>query len=257
MTRIARLFAMAALALAWTCPAEARPVTVFAAASLKTALDAVAAAFTDATGTETRLSYAGSSALARQIEQGAPAQVFVSANPGWMDVLDGQGLLAPGTRTNLLTNRLVLIAGQGMDVTLDPVPGADLAAALGDGRLAMALVDAVPAGIYGKAALQSLGLWDAIAERVAQTDNVRAALRLVAAGEAPLGIVYATDAAAEPRVRVVGVFAPSSHPPILYPAAIVGDGDTPEARAFLAFLAGPLAGALFREHGFGLGGGGD
>ena len=256
MTRIARLFAMAALALAWTCPAEARPVTVFAAASLKTALDAVAAAFTDATGTETRLSYAGSSALARQIEQGAPAQVFVSANPGWMDVLDGQGLLAPGTRTNLLTNRLVLIAGQGMDVTLDPVPGADLAAALGDGRLAMALVDAVPAGIYGKAALQSLDLWDSVAGHVAQADNVRAALWLVAMGEAPLGIVYATDAAAEPKVRVVATFPETSHPPIVYPAAILAEGDSPAARAFLAFLTGPGAGAVFTGHGFALAGGG-
>ena len=250
MTRIARLFAMAALALAWTCPAEARPVTVFAAASLKTALDAVAAAFTDATGTETRLSYAGSSALARQIEQGAPAQVFVSANPGWMDVLDGQGLLAPGTRTNLLTNRLVLIAGQGMDVTLDPVPGADLAAALGDGRLAMALVDAVPAGIYGKAALQSLGLWDSVAARVAQTDNVRAALALVATGEAPLGIVYATDAVAEPAVSVLGRFPAETHPPIVFPVALLTEATDPADAAFLDALHGAAARAVFERNGF-------
>lgn len=254
MTRLTRCIAAAALALAIAGPVRAGDVTVFAAASLKTALDAVAADFTEETGIATRLAYAGSSALARQIQQGAPAQLFVSANPDWMDVLETGGLLAPGTRVDLLSNRLVLIAGGASDIALDLVPGADLAGALGDGRLAMALVAAVPAGIYGKAALQSLGLWDSVAGRVAQADNVRTALRLVAVGEAPLGIVYATDAAADPRVRVVAVFAETDHPPILYPAAVIADGDTAEARALLAYLTGPQASALFRSHGFGLAG---
>ena len=234
-------------------PARAEAtVTVFAAASLKTALDEVAALFGSIGETQVRISYAGSSALARQIQQGAPAQVFVSASIDWMDLLETDGLLAPGSRTDLLTNRLVLIAGSGTGAPLDLVPGANLAGALGDGKLAMALVDAVPAGIYGKAALQSLGLWDSVAPRVAQADNVRAALRLVAVGEAPLGIVYATDATAEPDVRVVGTLPEDSHPPIIYPAAIMAEGDGPETRAFFAFLTGDAAGAVFLRHGFGL-----
>jgi molybdate transport system substrate-binding protein len=264
MNRIARLAATAALSLALALPAtlaaRAGEVTVFAAASLKTALDAVAAQFHDAGGVRVQVSYAGSSALARQIQQGAPAQLFISANSEWMDVLETDGLLAPGTRTDLLTNRLVLIAASDSTVTLDLTPGPDagasLAGALGDGRLAMALVDAVPAGIYGRAALQSLDLWDSVAGHVAQADNVRAALWLVAMGEAPLGIVYATDAAAEPQVRVLATFPESSHPPIVYPAAILAEGDTPEARAFLTFLTGPGAGAVFTGHGFALAGGG-
>jgi molybdate transport system substrate-binding protein len=256
MNPFLRLATAAALALSATLPVQAAEVTVFAAASLKTALDEVAARFHDSGGDTVQISYAGSSALARQIQQGAPAQLFISASTDWMDVLAGDGLLAAGTRTDLLTNRLVLIAGSDTDTTLDLAPGADLAGALGaDGRLAMALVDAVPAGIYGKAALQSLGLWDSVAGHVAQADNVRAALRLVAVGEAPLGIVYATDANAEPQVRMVGVFPEDSHPPIVYPAAILAEGDTPQARAFFAFLTGARAGAVFTRHGFGLDGG--
>ncbi|MFV0512558.1 MAG: molybdate ABC transporter substrate-binding protein [Jhaorihella sp.] len=256
MNLFLKLAVGAALALSAPLPAAAE-VTVFAAASLKNALDAVATRFEGGGGTTVQVSYAGSSALARQIQQGAPAQIFISANTNWMDVLEGEGLLAAESRSDLLTNRLVLIAGPASDKTPELAPGGDLADALGeDGRLAMALVDAVPAGIYGKAALQSLGLWDSVADRVAQADNVRAALRLVAAGEAPLGIVYATDAKAEPDVRVVGVFPEDSHPPIVYPVAIVAGGDTPDARAFLAFLTGGDAGAVFADHGFGPGGAG-
>jgi molybdate transport system substrate-binding protein len=227
------------------------PVIVFAAASLKEAMDEVAERFQADTGVQVSRSYGGSSALARQIQYGAPAQVFVSANAAWMDVLQGDGLLVPGTRRPLLANRLVLIGGADRDVSLLVEPDMDLLAALNGGRLAMALVDAVPAGIYGRAALVSLGVWDRVQGRIAQTDNVRAALRLVAVGEAPLGIVYATDAAADPRVRVLGVFPSGSHPPILYPVARLKQDDSAAALAFYDFLRGPQARAIFQQRGFG------
>ncbi len=228
--------------------ARAEPLTVFAAASLKTALDAVAADFAEATdGDMPAISYAGSSALARQIEQGAPADLFVSANAEWMDRVAQAGLLAEGTRRDLLGNRLVLIApgAEGAPLALE-----DLPERLADGRLAMALVEAVPAGIYGQAALEALGVWEKIAPQVVQTDNVRAALALVALGEASLGLVYATDAAAEPRVHVVAEVPEHLHPPIVYPAAILAPGDTPHARAFLKYLAGPEAAGQFQRQGF-------
>lgn len=231
--------------------AQAGPrVTVFAAASLKNALDEVATVYEQKQGTHLSLSYAGSSALARQIQYGAPAQIFVSANGLWMDILEAQAVLAPGTRVNLAGNQLVLIAGPDNDARLEVKPGMDLIAALRGERLAMALVEAVPAGIYGREALITLGIWEVVQPRIAQTDNVRAALRLVALGEAPLGIVYATDAAAEPRVRVLGVFPPGSHPQIVYPAALLQDGDTPASRGFFRFLTGPEAQMIFRRHGF-------
>lgn len=238
------------LAVAAAMPAAAGDVVVFAAASLKNALDDAAAAWRAETGGGVRIAYAGSSALARQIEAGAPADVFISANTAWMDVLDDAGLLAPGTRRDLLTNRLVLVA-HGADaapVTLDA--DGDLAARLGDGRLAMALVDAVPAGIYGKAAMVSLGLWEALAPKVAEADNVRTALALVARGEAPLGIVYATDAAAEADVTVVATFPAESHPPIVYPAAVLAESDNADAAGFLDFLASDEARPLFQRQGF-------
>ncbi len=226
-------------------------VTVFAAASLKTALDEVAELYSG-TGGAVQISYGGSSTLARQIQYGAPAQVFISANADWMDFLEKQELLVPGTRRNLLTNRLVLIAGSQFQASLPIQPGFDLSGELGQDHLAMALVDAVPAGQYGRAALQYLGVWEDVQSRIAQTDNVRAALKLVAMGEAPFGIVYATDARAEPRVRVLGTFPADSHPPILYPVAVV-DGPNPEpALAFLSFLASPPVGEVFLRHGFGL-----
>ena len=231
--------------------AQAGPrITVFAAASLKNALDDVAAAFEQGQDFEVSLSYAGSSGLARQIQLGAPAQIFISANTTWMDALEVLGLLVPGSRVDLLGNQLVLIAGSEADIDLKIAPGMDLAGALQGGRLATALVDAVPAGIYGRAALVSLGVWDQVQDRTVQTDNVRAALRLVALQEAPLGIVYATDAAAEPRVRVVGVFPRDLYPPITYPAALTGPQDSAAARAFFRFLAGPEARVIFRRHGF-------
>jgi len=228
--------------------ARADNVTVFAAASLKEALDDIAAGFHEATDHTATVVLAGSSVLARQIRQGAPADVFISASPDWMDDLEREGLLVADTRFDLVGNTLVLIAhdSDASPVTADP--GRDLAGLLGTGRLAMALVDAVPAGIYGKAALTSLGLWDEAAPRVAQADNVRAALALVATGEAPLGIVYATDAAAERRVSVVATFPESSHPPIVYPVAAITD--TEAAASMLAYLRSDAAREAFARHGF-------
>ena len=228
--------------------AQADEVTVFAAASLKNAMDEIATAFEAETGDVAKVSLAGSSALARQIQQGAPAEVFISANAAWMDRIEADGLLAEGSRVDLLRNALVLVAhGAAAPVAISPE--LDLAGMLGEDRLAMALVEAVPAGIYGKAALENLGLWASVAPRVAQSDNVRSALALVAAGEAPLGIVYATDAVAEPDVSVLGTFPEGSHPPIVYPAARLADAGETAAR-FLAFLQGPQARAAFERQGF-------
>lgn len=227
--------------------ASAGQITVFAAASLKTALEEVAAGWEADTGHRAVLSFAGSSALARQIEAGAPADLYLSANTAWMDHLEEQGLLKEGSRGDLLGNQLVLIGPAGTA----PLPlDEGLVGALDGGRLAMALVDAVPAGIYGKAALIYLDLWDDLEPHVAQADNVRAALALVAMGEAPLGIVYATDARAEPRVGVVAAFPSESHAPITYPAAILAESDAAEAQDFLTYLNGPVAKAVFLRHGF-------
>ncbi|WP_424980464.1 molybdate ABC transporter substrate-binding protein [Leisingera sp. S232] len=226
-------------------------ITVFAAASTKTALDEAAAAFEERTGQQVTLSYAGSPALARQIQLGAPADIFISANSGWMDVLQQDGLTDPATRQDLLSNRLVLIA-HGDNAPLLDLETSDLAQVLGDGRLAMALVDAVPAGIYGKAALASLAQWLAVEPKVAQTTNVRAALALVASGEAPLGVVYATDAAASPAVSVVAAFPQGSHPEIVYPAAAIADREGTGTQAFLDFLRSPAVMEIFERHGFGV-----
>jgi molybdate transport system substrate-binding protein len=241
--------ALAALTAALVpAAASAERITVFAAASLGTALREVEARFEAATGHDLVVSLAGSSALARQIAAGAPADVFVSASPDWMDALEAEGLIAEGTRFDLIGNRLVLAAHGTETAPVEIGPGLDLAALLGEGRLAMALVDAVPAGVYGKAALVHFGLWEEVAPRVAQTDNVRAALALVATGEAPFGIVYATDAAAEAGVRVAATFPEESHPPIVYPAAAVAGSET--ATAFLDWLRGAEARSVFEAHGF-------
>ncbi|MCZ0812493.1 MAG: molybdate ABC transporter substrate-binding protein [Pseudomonadota bacterium] len=242
--------AMLAAALLPATVARAESVTVFAAASMSNAMQEIEDRFEAASGHDLVVSLAGSSALARQIQQGAPADVFISANPGWMDALESEGLIEEGTRFDLLSNAIVLIA-HGRDAA--PVgigPGMDLAGLLDGGRLAMAMADAVPAGTYGKASLVSLGLWDDVATDVAQADNVRAALALVAAGEAPYGIVYATDAAASDKVTVVGTFPADSHPPIIYPVADVVGRDTEAEAAFLEFLRGPEARAAFERQGF-------
>lgn len=223
---------------------------VFAAASLKNATDEIGAAWAATGKAAPRVSLAASNVLAKQIEQGAPADIFFSADLDWMDHAQGKGLIRPETRVNLLANAIVLVAPRDSTATVALAPGLSLAAALGSGRLAMGNVEAVPAGRYGKAALEKLGAWDGVKDRVAQADNVRAALLLVSRGEAALGIVYATDAAAEPNVRVLATFPADSHPPIVYPVALTKDSANPDAGAFLAFLRGPLAKAAFERQGF-------
>ena len=223
---------------------------VFAAASLKTAMDEIATQYEAETGLAPVVTYAGSSALARQIQQGAPADLFISANVGWMDALEDDGLIVSESRVDLLGNALVLISHDAVSTQIDLSSETDLPEMLGDNHLAMALVDAVPAGIYGKASLESLGLWEGVAPLVAQADNVRAALALVALGEAPLGITYATDAVAEPRVSVLGVFPEDSHPPFIYPAAPLSEGDRASAEPFLTYLKGAAARGVFEANGF-------
>jgi molybdate transport system substrate-binding protein len=230
--------------------AAAADVTVFAAASLKNALDAVGAAWEAETGGRATVSYAASSALAKQIEAGAPADVFISADRDWMAYLAERGLIDRASEVELLGNRIVLIAPAGSPAAVEIGEGFDLAGLIGDGHLAMANVEAVPAGLYGKAALESLGVWETVADRVAQAENVRAALALVATGEAPLGIVYATDAMADTKVRLVGSFPEDTHPPIVYPAAVTAEASSAEAGAFLDFLTSETAAARFEAAGF-------
>ena len=238
------------LAAALVLPAAADEVVVFAAASMKTALDPIAEAFQQETGHSVVISYAGSNALAKQILDGAPADIFISASVQWMDEVEKGGEVAEGTRADLLGNTLVLVAHDENAPQVTPAPGFDLAGLLDGGKLAMALVDSVPAGQYGKEALAALGVWDAVAPSVAQADNVRAALALVATGEAPYGIVYATDAAAEPQVHVVGTFPADTHEPIVYPVALLKNASDEADRAFLQALDTPEADAAFAAQGF-------
>ena len=237
------------LALALPAMADAGTVTVFAAASLKGPLDQAAAAWKTATGNDVVLSYGASSALAKQIEAGAPADVFLSAATNWMDKLDADKLIMPDSRADLWGNALVLIAHDphAKPVTLDAA--SDLAAMIGDGKLAMALVDSVPAGQYGKAALTKLGLWDKVSPLVVQTDDVKAALKLVASGNAGYGVVYATDARTA-AVTVVATFPADSHKPITYPGAVIAASTVPEAADFLAFLRTKPASDIFAGQGF-------
>ena len=230
--------------------AQQKPIIVFAAASLKNALDEANARFTKDSGIKAIASYAASPALMRQIEHGAPADVFLSADLAWMDYGVAKNLVRADTRTDLLGNRLVLIAPADTKIaTIAIAPGLDLAGLAGGGRIVTGDVKAVPAGRYAKAALEHLGLWQAAEKRIASVENVRAALTLVARAEAALGIVYATDAKAEPRVKVVGTFPEDSHPPIVYPAALT-PGAGPEAARYLAFLRSEEARAIFEAHGF-------
>ena len=225
-------------------------IIVFAAASLKNALDEVDSAFTKASGTSVTASYAASSALAKQIEQGAPADVFVSADVQWMDYLAERALIQPNSRFNLLGNKLVLIApadSRIAGVTIDN--GFNLAKLAGDGRIAVADVRAVPAGIYAKRALESLGTWAQAEPKLAQAENVRAALALVARGEVPLGIVYKTDAMVEPKVKVIGIFPDGIYPAITYPVAVTTSAKTGAAR-YIEFLRSTAAKAIFERFGF-------
>ena len=243
----------AALAIAaslQSAAAQTPPLVVFAAASMKNALDDVDAAFTKQTGIKVVASYAASSALMKQIEQGAPADVFISADVDWMNYGAQRNLINAATRVDLLGNRLVLIAPK--DSKIDSVtiaPGFDLAALAGDGRIATGDVRAVPVGLYAKAALEKLGIWKTVEPKLAMAENVRAALVLVARTEAPLGIVYETDAKVEPRVKVVGVFPADSHPPIVYPAAATAHAKT-QAAPYLAFLRSSAAKPIFESYGF-------
>lgn len=229
--------------------AQPAPLTVFAAASLKNALDDVNAAYTAQSHAPVRASYAASSALARQIEQGAPADAFISADSDWMDYLAQRKLIVVASRRDVLTNHLALIAPAASTVRLAIRKGFPLAQALGDGRLAIAGPE-VPAGKYGRAALTVLGVLDSVKDHLAPAENVRGALAFVAQGEAPLGIVYDTDAKTEPKVKIVGLFPDDSHPRIVYPAALVAASSNPGAAGYLAFLQGPRASAIFQRYGF-------
>ncbi|MFN6986479.1 MAG: molybdate ABC transporter substrate-binding protein, partial [Rhizobium oryzihabitans] len=207
----------------------AEKVTVFAAASMKNALDAINAEWAKESGNEATVSYAASSALAKQIEQGAPADIFISADLAWMDYVAEKKLIETESRSNLLGNRIVLVAPADKAKSVDIKQDFDLAGLVGDGRLAMGAVDSVPAGKYGKAALEKLGVWSSVEKKVAGAESVRAALLLVSRGEAPYGIVYQTDAAADPGVKIVGTFPEDSHPPIIYPVAILSEAKSPAA----------------------------
>ena len=253
MSRPTGMFvALLALAGVAVSPATAqdKTITVFAAASMKNALDEVDAAYTAKTGTKIVASYAASSALAKQIEQGAPADVFISADTDWMDYAIGKKNINEASRVNLLGNSIVLIAPK--DSKIDNVAigrGFDLAKLAGDGKVATGDVRSVPSGKYAKAALQKLGSWQAAEPKFAMADNVRAALLLVARNEAALGIVYATDARVEPGVKIVGTFPADSHPAIVYPVAATATAKR-EAADYLAFLRSTAAKNLFEKYGF-------
>ena len=246
--KLLRWIAALAAAALMSGAAHAEAVTVFAAASLKNALDEVGAAYAR-TGGEARFSYAASSAIARQIEQGAPADVYVSADSDWMNYLAERKLIVVASRRDLLTNRLALIAPADSKATIRIGRGMPLAKALGPGRLAVAGPD-VPAGKYAKASLSALGVWDSVSGKLAQAENVRTALQYVARGETPFGVVYDTDAKVEPKVRIVGLFPDATHPKIVYPAAVVAASNNPDAAKFLAYMGSPPAAAIFRKYGF-------
>ena len=246
LTRVILLIVLAGTAVA---APQTKDVLVFAASSLQTALDDLAGAAERATGLRLKVSYAASSALARQIENGAPAEIFISADLDWMDYLAERRLIRPESRRNLLGNRLVLIAPKGARTALTIEKGFGLAGALGRDRLARANPDVVAAGQYARPARTSLGGWDSVSNIVAATENVRAALALVSRGEAPLGIVYRTDALVDAGVTVIGTFPESAHPPITYPAALMPHASAGAVKV-LAFLTSPAARSIFERHGF-------
>ena len=253
MHRLAHyLFALSIVLGAACSPALAqdKSLTVFAAASMKNALDDIDAAYTAKSGIKIVASYAASSALAKQIEQGAPADVFVSADTDWMDYSIGKKTINETTRVNLLGNSIVLIAPKDSKIdNLTIGPGFDLSKLAGDGKITTADVKSVPVGKYARASLEKLGAWTAAEPKFAMTENVRAALALVARGEAALGIVYATDAKVEPGVKIVGIFPADSHPAIIYPVAATVTAK-PEAADYLAFLRTSTAKTIFEKYGF-------
>jgi molybdate transport system substrate-binding protein len=245
----------AAAAFAWSgqqpAPAQAQggDLVVFAAASLKNALDDIHAQWSKESGKSAKISYAASSALAKQIESGAPAQLFISADIPWMDYVEKKDLIKKETRSDLLGNRIVLIAPKDKAKAVDIKPSFDLAKLLGNERLSVANVESVPAGRYAKASLEKLGVFDSIKDKLAQAENVRAALLLVSRGEAPYGIVYQTDAASDRGVTIVGTFPENTHPPIIYPIALLKNAG-PDAAAFLAYIKSAKATPLFQAEGF-------
>jgi molybdate transport system substrate-binding protein len=245
-------FVLATYLTAASPVAVAADVTVFAAASLKEAMDAQAKQFEASTGNKVIVSYGASNTLAKQIEAGAPADIFISADLDWMDYLDQRHLIAPNARFDLLHNTLVLIAPSSSNSALKIGPNFALAAALGTEKLAMANPDSVPAGKYGKSALEKLGVWASVEKQVARAENVRAALALVSRDEARFGIVYKTDALADKGVKIVDTFPPDSHPPIIYPAAILVSSKSPAARPLLDYLRSTQARSVWESYGFGL-----
>src|SRR5262249_31570768 len=254
-TRRSWLALLAAAALTWgagvhSAAAQGKDVVVFAAASLKNALDEIVGQWQRETGKKVVISYAASNTLIKQIEQGAPADMFISADRDGMDYGQQKGLIKPDTRSNLLGNRLVLIAPKDSNASVNIQPGFDLAALLKGGRLAMGNVDAVPAGKYGKAALEKLDVWNSVKDKIAQAESVRAALLLVSQGKAAFGIVYQTDAAADANVKIVGTFPENTHPPIIYPVALTKQSTNADAQAFLNYLRSPTARAAFERQGF-------
>jgi molybdate transport system substrate-binding protein len=251
MRILLRFCLLVGLSLAASSGALAQDVRVSAAASMSNVVDELAKVWKADGGGTVVASYGASSALARQIENGAPADVFISADLEWMDYVQNKKLVDPATRRIVAANSLVLIAPAGSKIAIKVAPGMDLAAALGDGRLALADPNSVPAGKYAKAALVKLGVWRSVEAKLASAENVRGALALVARGEAPLGAVYSTDAAAEPKIRIVATFPGDSHPAIVYAAAITVTGkDNAKAKAFLDFLGSAKALAIFAKYGF-------
>jgi molybdate transport system substrate-binding protein len=242
------LLLAAVLAPPTSSAAGDKPVVVYAAASMKNALETLGISWRNGTGHEVRITFAATSTLARKIEQGAAADVFISAGTDWMDYLAERKLV--GESKEVVGNRLVLIAPRESKAEVLFKDPPSFMSALGDGNLAVARVDSVPAGRYARASLESLGLWDPLQGRLMQADDVRAAMEMVAQGKAPLGIVYATDAKVEPRVRIVNVFADSRHAPIRYLAAPVSRSSNPQTQAFLRFLSSPAAGGVFAVNGF-------
>ena len=240
---------VAALLLSAPVIARAADLTVFAAASLTNVLQKAADNYKAKTGKTVALSFAASSALAKQIEASRGVDMFISADEDWMNYLDGKGLIQKATRKDLLANHLVLIAPAGLDIEVKIAPHFDLAKIVGNGKLAIADPTSVPAGKYAKASLTALGVWDSVQGHLAPAENVRVALAYVARGEAPLGIVYTTDAMADPRVKIVGEFPDTSHAPILYPIALTKDANA-DAQGFLDYLRGAEAAGIFSKAGF-------
>ena len=248
--RFFRIITIIFSAIFFHSAAHAESVNVFAAASLKTALDDVAKAWKTQSGKDIVATYGSTATLAKQIAEAAPADIFISADLAWMDDVAKKNLIKPESRKNLVGNTLVLVATAGTDLKVELEKDSNLAASLGDEKLAVGDVKSVPAGKYAKAALENLGLWASVEPNLVMQDNVRSALALVARGEAKLGIVYASDAVAEPKVQVIANFPETSHPPIVYPAAVIAASTNPDAQTFLAFLFSKEAQLIFRENGF-------